>query len=396
MSRPAPSHLTVPSFVNQAWLYLLFLFAATVLAYLPVWHAGFVWDDGLLITDNPLIKDPHGWYRFWYSTTTTDYYPLSSSGFWLEWRLWGMNAPGYHVVNVLIHALDAVLLWQLLARLEIPGAKLAAAIFALHPVNVESVAWISELKDVLAMFFLLLTLLFYLKFDDTRLWRWYWISAGGFVLALVAKSAVAPLPFVLLGIAWWRRGRVGWKDLVHSVAFFGAAVTLALLTIWYQDHNSIGNGITRMDGFWSRLAIAGRAIWFYLDKVALPMNLIPIYPRWPIGAVNAISFMPGLILAGIFCVFWRYRATWGKGAVVRPGLFCGNAVARSGIFEHFLFRPFAGGGPLAVFCGSRDHCPGIGRHHKSPGSDSRLGSICLRRLAAGVGCIDLATGQTLP
>jgi tetratricopeptide (TPR) repeat protein len=311
----------IPSFALRGWLFVVFLFGTTLIAYLPVWHAGFVWDDDYWLAANPLTKDPHGWFRFWYATKTADYYPLTSSAFWIEWRLWGMNAAGYHVVNVLIHVTDAVLLWRLLVRLDIPGAKLAAAIFALHPVNVESVAWITELKDTLAMFFLLLTLLFYLRFDDTRLRRWYWISVAVFVLALLSKSAVAPLPLVLLGIAWWRRGRVGSKDILQSAAFFGAAGALALLTIWFQYHNSIGNIIVRTDGFWSRLAIAGRAVWFYLYKAALPVDLIPVYPRWSIGTVSLVSFLPGLMLAMVFFLCWKYRATWGKGPLFALGCF---------------------------------------------------------------------------
>jgi tetratricopeptide (TPR) repeat protein len=307
-------------FWQRGWFFILFLFLATLLAYLPMWHAGFIWDDDYWI-NNPLTKSPHGWYRFWYATKMNDYYPLTSSAFWLEWRLWGANAAGYHVVNVLIHATNAVLLWRLLARLDIPGAKLAAAIFALHPVNVASVAWIAELKDTLAMFFLLLSLLFYLRFDDTCLRRWYWISAETFVLALLSKSAVAPLPLVLLGIMWWRRGRIGWKDLVHSAAFFVAAGVLALITIWFQSHNSIGHEIVRTDGFWSRLAIAGRVVWFYLYKAVLPMELIPIYPQWQIGPVSVISFVPGLMLALVFFVCWKNRATWGKGPLFGLGCF---------------------------------------------------------------------------
>jgi len=290
----------------------LFLVAATVMAYLPMRHGGFLWDDDVLLTANPLIKAPDGWYRFWFTTKTPDYFPVMSSVFWIEWRLWGMNAVGYHLVNVLLHAANALLVWRLLARLNIPGAGLAAALFALHPVNVASVAWIAELKNTLSFFFFALSLLWYLQFDDTGRWRWYGLSLGAFLFALLSKIEVAPLPLVLLGIAGWRRGRVAGKDLRHSLPLFAAAFLLGLVSVWFQNHVAIGQDVVRTDNFWSRLAGAGWAVWFYLGKALLPVHLMPIYPRWQIDPKDALAYGPGLLLVAVFLVFWRYRRTWGK------------------------------------------------------------------------------------
>ena len=345
------------------WLFGLLLLAATMIAYQPMWHAGFIWDDDTLLTANPLIKSPHGWYQFWFTTRTPDYFPIMSSLFWVEWRLWGMNAVGYHVVNVLLHAANAILLWQLLARLKIPGAKLAAAIFALHPVNAESVAWIAELKNTLSFFFFALSLLWYLKFDDSRRWRWYALSFWAFLFALLSKIEVAPLPFVLLGIAWWRRGRVEWKDIRHSVPFFAAAFLLGLVSVWFQNHVSIGHDVVRTDNFWARLAGAGWAVWFYLGKTLLPVNLIPIYPRWQIDPANLISYVPGLLLVAGFLILWQYRRSWGKAGALRAGLRGVDVSAGAGLSQHLFLPLFAGVEPLAVFFHHRADSAGGGRDH---------------------------------
>ena len=321
---------TVP---NQTWLSAMLLVGGTFLAYLPVWHAGLIWDDRSFVIDNPLIHSADGLSRFWFSTQPVDYYPVTSTMLWLEWRLWGANPLGYHLVNVLLHALNAALLWRLLQSLRLPASWLAAAVFAVHPVNVESVAWIAERKNVLAMVFFLLSLLGYSRVEpapvangaapekpDVRR-RWYGLSLAAFLLALLSKTVVAPIPLLLLGLAWWRRGRLERKDAWRTLPFFVAAVVVGLISFWFQSHRAIGSDIVRTDSFWARLAGAGWAVWFYLYKAVVPVGLCTIYPRWQIDGGQWWSYVPGLLVVAVFATCWRYRRGWGNGPLLALGYF---------------------------------------------------------------------------
>jgi tetratricopeptide (TPR) repeat protein len=293
------------------WLIGMGLALSVVVVYLPVWRAGFIWDDDQLLLDNPFIHQPDGWLRVWFHTD----FPLALTSLWLEWRLWGNHPLGYHLVNVALHAMSAMVLWRVLGRLRVPGAALAAALFAVHPVNVESVAWISERKNTLAMVFYLLTLLWYLKFEENGTRRWYVLALVGFVLALFSKTAAAPLPLVLLGLAWWRKGRIERADAERALPFFAIAVAIGLLSVWFQIHQAIGSDVVLVShgGFPARLAAAGWAVWFYLYKAVLPLNLSFIYPRWHIEPFRLWSYLPLLLLLGALLICWRFAGRWGRG-----------------------------------------------------------------------------------
>ena len=339
---------------SRDWLLGLILVFGIVLAYQPVWHGGFLWDDDIHITKNRMLFEPNGLRQIWFSRDSSEYYPLVFTSFRLEKALWGLNPAGYHWVNLLLHAAGAVLVWRVLRRLKTPGAWLAAAVFALHPVNVESVAWISERKNTLAMFFYLLSLLFYLRSNQESKVQslkskvgsrnpasnytqhatrntpsspvtfpsslFYWLSLSAFVLALLSKTAVSPFPLVLLGLAWWQRGKVKRRDVWRSVPFFAASLALGLVTVWFERQETALD-IARDDSFWSRLAGAGWAVWFYLHKAVLPLNLMPIYPRWRIDAANVWSYVPALLVVGAFLLCWHYRRSWGNAWLLCLGYF---------------------------------------------------------------------------
>src|ERR1035438_726560 len=322
----------------------MFIVLLTVVTYIPAMRGGFIWDDGLLITENRAVQARDGLYRFWCTTEASDYYPLTSTLSWLEWRLWAKLAVGYHIVNVLLHAINALLVWMVLRRLKIPGAWLAALLFALHPVNVATVAWVSEQKSTLSMLFYLMAIFFYLRFlEEDRQPRavargWYTLSLVSFLLALLSKTAVVMLPVVLLGCVWWTRGRLRRKDLLGSVPFFALSLVAGLVTIWFQRYRALAGHAIRTEDFLPRLLAAGWVPWFYLYKALLPVNLMVVYPTWNVDASRSEEHLPGLVLMACFAVFWWKRTTWGRPLLFGLGCFVVTFFPVMGFFDQGFYR----------------------------------------------------------
>lgn len=329
---PAPSP---PKAESRGWKQFTFGSALILLLvfviYFPALHGEFLWDDLPVFIEHPIIISPHGLETIWLKTVwlTTDF-PLTLTTFWLEHRLWGIHPTGYHVTNFFLHALGVILLWRVLLRLKIRGAFPAALVFAAHPVCVASVAWISERKNTLSLVFFLLSLLFYLRSEESgirsqnaayRSRLFYFVSLAAFFLALLSKTSIVALPVVLLGIAWWQRGKITGRDFLKSIPFFLLALGFGLLTIYAQTSNAIRGEVVQIETFFGRLAESAWAIWFYLWKILVPLNLMASYPHWELQKVSLLSFLPLAVLVGIFFLFWKKRKTWGRHGVLALGFF---------------------------------------------------------------------------
>jgi len=325
------NHLTV-------WSAILIVLLALA-AYWPALRGEFIWDDTLLVQKNPLVKGEFGLHSIWFRTD----FPLSLAALWAQWLVWGNHPAGYHIVNALLHAANALLLWRVLERLNIRGAGFAAALFAVHPVCVASVAWISELKNTLSLAFFLLSFLAFLTFETARTEgknrkakTGYVLSLAAFLLALFSKTSTVMLPVVLLGCAWWQRGRLSRQDWLRVSPFFVLALVFGCLTIWFQHRMMSGGGPVQTENFPGRLAGAGMALWFYLGKALWPLNLNLIYPRWTIDPANILSWLPGLLWIGVLFLCWRYRRGWGRHALFALGGFMVMLFPVLGFFDMYF------------------------------------------------------------
>ena len=337
----------IPKFVfslrGRAWLFGVLLAALTIFAYRPAWHGGFLWDDDVYITNNELLTAPDGLRRIWFSLDSpSQYFPLVYTTFRIEHALWGLNPTGYHWGNLLLHLANALLVWRVLARLNVPGAWLAGAIFALHPVQVESVAWITERKNVLMGFFFLLTLLAWLAFVDertTRPWRFYTLALILYVLALSAKTTACTLPAALFLTLWLQKKPINWNRIFEILPFLVLGIAMGLLAMWWERyHQGTSRAALTFLSPIERVLIASRAVWFYLSKLIWPYNLTFIYPRWDIAPTHLLDYawlVAGIALCG--AIYWLRRYV-GRSVEVAAAFFVVTLSPVLGFIMLFTFR----------------------------------------------------------
>lgn len=357
-------------------------------AYIPAMQGAFIWDDDRWVIENTLLHDLRGLYRIWFDILAhVQYYPTTLTGFWAQYQLWELHPTGYHVVNVLIHGMSGIVLWRLLKRLAVPGAWVAAAIFVMHPVQVESVAWVTELKNVLSGFFYISS--FYLMTRYFRLdkptpaapeggscligepdnsprdrslrvsWMLYLGGLMLYLLAISSKSVTATLPAAMLVVLWWKRGRIKLFDGMVLAPFFVCGVSFGLLTAWMEQR------LGAMGEYWDytfieRFIIAGRALWMYLWKLAFPYEIIFVYPRFDINAGQAWQYAFPIAFLAMLGVFFVFRKRIGRGPLAAMLFFAGTLFPALGflnVYPHRFsfvadhFQYLACLGPLALAVG---------------------------------------------
>ncbi len=367
MSRPLPKSAarSLPT-----WVGAIALLVVVAAAYAPSLSCGFIWDDDDYVEQNVALRSADGLRLIWLDPrATAQYYPLVFTSFWVEYHLWGLWPLGYHAVNVLLHATAVVLLWRVLARLGVPGAWVAAAVFGLHPVHVESVAWVTERKNVLSGALYLASALCYLRFesaaaaatDARRRWGAYAAALVLFAAALLSKSVACTLPAAILLILWWKRGRLTAQSIVPTLPFFALGLGLALNTARLEKEHVGAVGEAFHWSLAERFLIAGRALWFYVSKLVWPARLTFIYPRWDINGSAAWQYLFPASALAVIVGLWLLRRRVGRGPLAAVLFFCGTLVPALGfvnvypmrysfVADHFQY--LASIGLIALFVGA--------------------------------------------
>jgi Flp pilus assembly protein TadD len=288
---------------DGSWVALAFL---AIAVYLPSLGGEFLWDDNSSVTESEIIRDAGGWWKAWIAPPRShpDYFPLTTTSFWVQWRLFGDHPMGYRLVSVLLHASSVVLLWRLLRELALPGAWLAAAWMAIHPVNVESVAWIAEQKNLLCLVFALPAFQSFVRWHRTGAPGDYRLALACHAAALASKASVVALPLVFTAYLFWRGTRPGKREVLALAPFLACSLAFGLLVIHFQHQRAVGAWEIAMPSWPGRIGGAAMAFWFYLGKALWPFSLATIYPRWPLDPPQAGQILLALATAGGLATLW--------------------------------------------------------------------------------------------
>jgi tetratricopeptide (TPR) repeat protein len=358
-TRRADSHEPAPARAERfPWLLLLqvlILVGAGVWAFAPALNGDGLWDDDILVTTNFRLHDWHGLYEIWFNVFWTDYWPVCYTLFWVEWHLWGNALLGYHLTTLGLHLLDGLMVWHVLRRIGLRWAWLGGLLFVLHPLAVESVAWVAETKNTFSVLLFLFAVEAWLDFDAGRRGA-YFLAVFLYLMAMLAKSSVIMMPFVILLYAWWKHGSIGWRDVKRIVPFLVIAVILGLISTYLQNRHpaTIGANVVPQDTPVHRIVGACVEVFFYLGKFLVPTGLLPVYPRWILDHPSLLEWLAVPLLAAVVGLIWHFRqhpwcrhVAFGLGFFLLMGLPTFGLVSMlymrfSRVADHFVYLPMIG------------------------------------------------------
>jgi tetratricopeptide (TPR) repeat protein len=312
-------------------------------------------DDNFYLDASLLNNPAHLWNTWFRPGSFIEYYPITETVQWLQWKLWGDHMSGYHLTNLVLHVVNAILVWRLFRKFELSLAWLGGLLFLVHPAQVESVAWISELKNTLSLTPFLLSMMAWVDFEEKREVRDYLLALGLFTVAMLCKITMVPFPVIILLYAWWKRGRIDWNDLKASAPFFLVSIILGGLNVWSGAAYAETQRLPSMGSadVLSKIAFTGTTLSFYFTKCFWPGQALPIYPRWQIWPLSFWEFLPWIVAVALFVLAWRQRRTWGRHVILGLGFFLLTLAPFLGliivsymritwVMDHFLYIPIIG------------------------------------------------------
>ena len=338
-------------------------------SFYPALSAGFVWDDTIIVQE-PAVRSLSGLWTIWFSPSDMameeHYWPITYTTFWLEHKLWGLDPFGAHLVNVTLYMVNVLLLWRLLRCLAVPGAWAVAAVFAVHPMHVESVALALGRKDLLCGLLYMAAALCWIRSMEAGNGNQrgmprpelYLSALGLFVAALLSKSAAVTLPAAFAIWLWWKNGRLTWMDAARIAPFFAIGLGIALADLsFYTEGREFDLGY----GFPERMLIAAHALWFYAGKLVWPADLAVIYPLWEVGVADLLAWGYLVAAAAVAVLLWACRHRCGRAPLAGAMFFAVTLSPALGFVEHYYmqyafvadrYAYLAGIGVIAVLIGT--------------------------------------------